>query len=131
MLRSTCACYHKKSSNFLTARKVLENMLLHLKKFSSWEFIAFLLRKSIQAGICVVWDTLQLENHNLTGQRLKELSRGPDSGCVNCHLNDSLEPDTPQPQESIVTPQRSDLTLATSRSSAQVVNETGSLCVDT
>lgn len=56
------------------------------------------------------WDTLLLEGHNLTGQRLKELSRNPaNGGGLNCHLNDSIEPDTPQPQESLAIPQRSDL----------------------
>ncbi|GMH44172.1 hypothetical protein BSKO_12106 [Bryopsis sp. KO-2023] len=79
-----------------TFMQILENMLKHLRRFNSWELIAYLLRKSSDVGVAIFWGENRLGNEVMGGQRLKELavtlSSGPlirqdeEAGAIVCTM---------------------------------------------
>eukprot|EP00803_Ostreobium_quekettii_P007310 evm.model.scf_1455.2 EVM.evm.TU.scf_1455.2 scf_1455:31854-34180(+) len=65
---------------------ILGNILLHLRKFEAWEFIAHVLQRCAEFEVDVCWGQKDLVKDDLTGSRLQELANNESGarGMLDC-----------------------------------------------
>lgn len=65
---------------------ILGNILLHLRKFDAWEFIAHVLQRCEEYEVDVCWGDKELEKEDLSSSRLQELANNESGarGMLDC-----------------------------------------------